>query len=65
MPRKVKATDITPPTPEPPKPPIAADAAVAVYKDKAGGPINTGLTEGLSNFATITAEARRAAGLTE
>ena len=35
------------------------DAGVALYVDRAGPPINTGLTEGSSNFATITAEARR------
>lgn len=37
----------------------AADAGVSLYVDRAGPPINTGLTEGSSNFATITAEARR------
>ena len=41
------------------------DAGVALYVDRAGAPINTGLTEGSSNFATITAEARRAAASPE
>ncbi len=38
-----------------------SDAAVLIYKDRAGTPMVTGLTEGASNFATITAEAIRAA----
>lgn len=42
-------------------PEIVADASTRIYTDRAGPPISTGLTEGSSNFATITAEARRAA----
>ena len=42
-------------------PEIIPDAATRLYVDRAGPPINTGLTEGSSNFATMTAEARRAA----
>ncbi len=49
------------PTAEAPAPQIIADASTRLYVDRAGPPINTGLTEGSSNFATMTAEARRAA----
>ena len=34
------------------------DAGVAIYHDRAGGPMNPGLTEGSSNFGTITESAR-------
>jgi hypothetical protein len=60
-----RGAPITEPTPIVDAPPVvvapvqAADAGVALYADRAGPPINTGLTEGSSNFATITAEARR------
>lgn len=34
------------------------DAGVSLYVDRAGPPISTGLTEGSSNFATMTESAR-------
>ena len=48
-----------------PPPVVVEDAGSRLYQDRAGSARNTGLTEGSSNFATITAEARRAAGLPE
>ena len=39
-------------------PDIPADVGVNLYHDRSGAPINTGLTEGSSNFATMTASAR-------
>ena len=54
------AVPIAPAAPPPkPIPYIPEDVGVNLYHDRSGAPINMGLTEGSSNFATITAEARR------
>jgi len=47
------------PAPVANEPKMPADAGVALYTDRSGPPINTGLTEGINNLATITADARR------
>lgn len=60
MARKHK-TDRPEPIAEHPAPQIIADAGARLYTDRHGPAISTGLTEGSSNFATMTAEARRAA----
>ena len=44
---------------------VPEDIGAALYTDRAGPPINTGLTEGASNLATITADARRAVAARE
>lgn len=56
---------VAPPIKVPDLPYIPEDVGVNLYQDRAGAPINTGLTEGSGNFATITAEARRAAASPE
>ena len=53
-----KAAEPVPVAPKP-IPYIPEDVGVNLYHDRSGAPINMGLTEGSSNFATITAEARR------
>lgn len=63
-----KSPPSVPPVVKPLAPPIpepvvveaipVGDAGVALYVDRAGPPISTGLTEGSSNFATMTESAR-------
>lgn len=52
----VEVVPVPPPVVVPAEP--VADAGVSLYRDRAGAPISTGLTEGSSNFATMTESAR-------